>query len=116
LKRAATETTTINGQEIILDASNQQRFKIAQMFQQFLKQDPMIKKIGGQASGLLLEAVRFQFEQLPLKAKQVVKKVAGDEETEKVYLVFRFKWNHPCIDYSTEILHEIPEEDFEAFV
>ncbi len=104
----------------VIEASSTQRFKIAQMFQQLIKQDPMAKKIGGQASGLLLEAVRFQFEHLPFKAKKVIRKlqVAGvpDDEWEDVeYYVFRFRWHHPCIDYSTEIVKEIPVEDFKDF-
>lgn len=106
-----------NGYDVI-DASSVQRFKIAQMFQQLLKQDPMVKnKIGGYASSLLLEAVRFQFEHLPFKAKKVIRKleVAGvpDDEWEEVeYYVIRFQWNHPVIDYSTEIVKEIPVNDF----
>jgi len=108
-----------NGHDVI-EASSVQRFKIAQMFQQLLKQDPMVKKIGGQASGLLLEAVRFQFEHLPFKAKKVIRKleVAGipDDEWEDVeYYIFRFRWKHPVIDYSTEIVKEIPVEDFKEF-
>jgi hypothetical protein len=102
----------------VLDASANQRFKLAQMFQQLFKQDPMQKKIGGYASALILEAIRFQLESLPLKPKKVVKKIemAGvDEEDweEKEYFIFRVKWNHPVIEYSTEIVHEIPVEDFE---
>lgn len=107
-----------NGAEVI-EASNVQRLKIAQMFQQFLVQDPMVRKLGGYAGGLLQEAVRFQFMHLPFKAQRVVRKaqVAGkpDDWEEKEYLVFRFKWNHPVIDYSTEIVKEIPVEDFQDF-
>jgi hypothetical protein len=30
--------------------------------------------------------------------------------------VFKFKWNHPVIDYSVEIIKEIPVEEFEVLV
>jgi hypothetical protein len=103
----------------VLHASNQQKNEIAKMFQQLLKQDPMIKKVGGYTSAVLLESVRFQFQHLPFKPKKIVKKieVAGrDEPDEQEFYVFRFKWNHPCIDYSVEIVKEIPVKDFEAIV
>lgn len=105
-------------QEETLQASNNQKFRIAQLFQQLFKQDPMQKKLGGYANQLILEAIRFHFESLPLKAKKIVKKVemAGVDESDweqKEYYVFRFRWNHPIVEYSTEIVHEIPVEDFE---
>ncbi len=108
-----------NGKEIILQAGHNQHVQLARMFQQLFKQDPMQKKLGGYASQLILESIRFQFEALPLKPKKIVKKIeaAGvdeDDWDEKEYYVFRFRWNHPIIDYSTEIVHEIPIEDFET--
>jgi hypothetical protein len=84
-----------------------------------MKQDPMVKKIGGYASQLLMEAARFQFEQLPLKPKKITKKIEYDgidDELEKEFYVFKFKWNHPVIDYSVEIIKEIPVEEFEVLV
>lgn len=105
--------------QITLEANHTQRFQIARMFQQLLKQDPMVSKIGGYASQLLLEAVRFHFQHLPLVVNKVVKEleVAGDDEPErKTYYEFSFEWHHPCIDYKVKITKEIPVEDFENII
>lgn len=103
-----------------LQASNTQKQKLTQIFQQLFAQDPMYSKLGGYITPLLQNSVHFYFHYLPLKPEVVVREleVAGQDDPEEVkYYKFGFTWQHPCIrDYSITIEHEIPVEDFEAFI
>jgi hypothetical protein len=105
--------------ELKLQANVAQRKEIVRNMQQLFNDLPISKKIGATAHALMKESIRFQFEQLPVAVKKVVKELdavgADDEPETQDFHRFSFEWQHPCIkDYSITIEWDMSVEHFES--
>jgi len=103
-----------------IEANVAQRREIARMIQQKLRDLPKVKKLGGQTYALLLESTRFQFDQMPIKAHVFARNVelAGVDEEPQVeqFYRFKFKWQHPCLDFSIDMDLDLDVTTFEGIL
>jgi hypothetical protein len=101
-----------------MEFTSAQRRHIAMQFQQKFNDQPLIKKLGGNTHALLLEACRFQFEQLPIESKTFPKKVdnGNGEPKHEVFYRFTYEWKHPCTNFSVKIDIDMQKEGFDKVV